>query len=646
MVAQSESGPTSRPGENGLFTSPGGRTVICSLLLVVVTLVLYNPVIHNGFINLDDNLYILDNPNVTAGLHLWSLKWAFLTCEQANWHPLTWLSHALDWQLFKKNAAGHHYTSLLFHAFNVVLLFLLLQSATGYRWRSLGAAVLFAAHPANVESVAWAAERKNVLSMMFFLLAMLAYGWYARRPSLRRYSLVPLLFALGLMAKPQVITLPCVLLLWDYWPLERFGSRDATPQGHEVRPRFAPASPRWLVLEKMPLFLLAAGDALITMHAQRVGGAVRTLQTYPGYLRLENAVVCYVRYVAHAFWPFQLSPTYSHPATIPAWQTALSLVFLLCVTGSILLVRKRYLLVGWLWFLGSMVPMIGIVQVGDQAMADRYAYTSFLGLFFMAVWLIADVAARWQVDPKLVAVFASAVLALCCLLSRQLLGYWHDSEALWSYAIQVDDHDFMAHANLGRILVFENRPQEAISEFIMAENLHLYPPDDVLILVSYELRKGEIPDAEARCRQVLRQTKNPHLQEVAFTDLGVASLRLGDLKQAKVYFGDALKARPGSPGALLGLGVIAERDGNLNSAIDYFSHSAKAEPNDLAYFFLAVAYERSNREAEAHAAFAQAQRVSDNMKDALEWAQELLPAQNPSPAASSGITSVGLVAGR
>ncbi len=642
MIPQSELAPGLRPAEKKPFSSPGKLTVICSLLLVLLTLAVYNPVVHNGFINLDDNLYVFDNPNVKAGLHWASLKWAFLTCEQANWHPLTWLSHALDWQLFKKNAGGHHYTSLLFHAVNAILLFLLFQSATGYTWRSLMVAALFAVHPVNVESVAWVAERKNVLSMMFFLLAMLAYGWYARQPSIRRYSLVPLLFALGLMAKPQVITLPFVLLLWDYWPLERFGSDDSTTQ--HTPARFAPASFRWLVLEKVPLFLLAAGDAVITMYAQRVGGAVRSLEDYSPYLRLANAIVCYVRYVGHALWPFHLSPSYSHPDAIPAWHIVLSLTFLLCVTAVILFARKRYLLVGWLWFLGTLFPMIGIVQVGLQAMADRYAYISFLGLFWIATWLVAEAACEWHLNPKWLAIPACLALAVCCFLSRQLLRYWHDSEALWNYAIRLDSQDFMAHANLGRILIIENRPQEAIPQFIIAEGLHRYALDDVLFFVGYELRKGHIEDAEARCQDVLRRTQNPHLRDIALTNLGVANLRLGDLNQAKLYFNDALQVEAKSPDALLGLGLIALRKSDLKSAIDYFSRSIDARPNDLAYFFLAVAYERGGHDAEARTAFDQAQRVSPDVKDMLEWAHELLPPQSPSATVSTGSPRIGLVA--
>ena len=611
------SAPPSAPSE--IFSSPGKRTVILSLLLFLVTLAVYNPVAHNGFINLDDNLYVTDNPNVKAGLHWGSLKWALLTCEQANWHPLTWLSHALDWELFGKNAGGHHYVSLLFHAVNAILLFLLLQQATGFTWRSLIVAALFAVHPANVESVAWVAERKNVLSMLFFLLAMIAYGWYARQPSIRRYSLVPLLFVLGLMAKPQVITLPFVLLLWDYWPLRRLA---AAPGESE----FAPKPFGGLVLEKMPLFVLVVADAVITMHAQRVGLAVRTLTQYSLYARLGNSIISYARYVAHAFWPFRLSPVYAHPGNaIPLWQIIASALFLVCVTALVLLCRKRYLLVGWLWFLGTLVPMIGLVQVGDQAMADRYAYIPFIGLFWMATWAIADAARDWHVEPRWLAIPAGVALLATAVSCRVLANYWHDSELLWNYALSINPQDYLAHTNKGGILVIENRPDEAIAEFVIAQRLHNFPLTEVLRFADYELRHGHVEDAAARCRSVLQVTQDPHLRAVAFTDLGVADTILNNSPEARASFESALQIDPHSSGALIGLGLLAQRAGDPANAIAYFQRSVQAEPNDLGYFLLAVVLDKTGRSAEANAAYNEARRNSPDMASVVKLAHQLLP---------------------
>jgi len=607
--------------QHDLFSSPQKRTVILSLLLVLATLALYNSVIHNGFINLDDNLYVTSNPRVQVGVNWPTVKWAFTSFDQANWHPLTWLSHALDWQLFKKNAGGHHYVSLLFHAFNAVLLFWLLQSATGFTWRSLMVAALFALHPVNVESVAWVAERKNVLSMMFFLLAMLAYGWYARQPSFRRYSLVPLLFALGLMSKPQVITLPCVLLLWDYWPLERLGSADSD----SPRP-FAKGSFRWLVIEKLPLFLLAGIDALITMRAQRAGMAVRTFTEYSMFARLGNSIVSYSRYVAHAFWPFHLSPSYGHPGdNIPVWHIVASALFLLAVTALFLLRKKPYLVVGWLWFVGTLVPMIGIVQVGDQAMADRYAYIPFIGLFWMATWSISEMAAEWHLSPRWLAVPACLSLLTASVITHRLVNYWHDSELLWDYALTVDPNDFMAHTNRGRILIAENRHDEAIAEFSRAEQLHRYPLSEVLRFADYELRHGHAEDAAVRCHKVLQLTQDPHLRAVAWTDLGVANMRLNHLSEAKDNFATALQTDPHSSGAFLGMGLLAMRMGDFNAAAEQFSSAIRTDPSDLSYFLLATALDKSGRQAEAKAAYTQAQQTSPDMNEVIQLTHQLLP---------------------
>src|SRR5208282_2329987 len=361
--------------------SEGRHLTLFCLLLALVVLVSYNPVTHNGFLNYDDDLYITDNPHVRAGLTWETVKWAFATYDEANWAPLSWLSHALDCELFGVNPADHHYVSVLMHAANAALLFLLLQGVTGFRWRSLMAAALFALHPINVESVAWAAERKNVLSMLFFLLALHAYVWYTRKPALLRYGVMVLLLALGFMSKSQVISFPFLLLLLDYWPLRRIGAAGAAGpalQGEGV-PRQSSA---WLMLEKVPLLLLSAASAVVTMKAQKAGGAVQSFSQYSLPLRLETAVISYVRYLGKAFWPSNLVALYPHPTQLyPVWQVVAAVVLLLAISAWVLRARdRRYLAVGWFWFLGSMVPMIGLVQVGAQAMADRYAYIPFIGL--------------------------------------------------------------------------------------------------------------------------------------------------------------------------------------------------------------------------------------------------------------------------
>jgi len=575
-------------------------------------------VLHNGFINYDDQDYVTENLRVQGGLTWSNIAWAFHGAEShGNWHPLTWLSHALDWELFGKNTAGHHYMSVLFHALNAVLLFLLLERATGFPWRSFVVAALFALHPVNVESVAWAAERKNVLSMVFFLLAMIAYGWYAQRRSVRRYSWVFVLFALGLMAKPQVITLPCVLLLWDYWPLQRFGSRE------DGVSRYARASFGSLVLEKVPLFVLAAADALITMRAQHK--AVSSAMAYTFRARLENAVVAYTRYIGHAFWPFRLSPAYPHPGnTIPLWPSLSAGAFLILVTIFVLAARKRYLVVGWLWFLGVMVPMIGIVQVGDQAMADRYAYIPYIGLFWIATWSIAEFAKDWQISNRWVAIPACAVIVGSGALTVRQVSYWHDSETLWRYALSLNDNNFMAHSYLAGILTLENRHEEAIAEYIKAENLHTYPLTQVVYFADYELRHSHIAGAMADAERVVQGTNDPLAREMAFRVLGIGYTQLGKPAEARENYRRALQIEPRDPYALMGLGLLSYREHDFSTAAQYFSRTIEADPSDFDYLLLATALKKSGEQDKADAAFANAQRVSKNWTEAQDKAQWFL----------------------
>ncbi len=370
---------------------------------------MYYPVRTHPYVNYDDNVYVTDNVHVQSGLTWDTIRWALVTDDAGNWHPLTWLSHALDVEMYDLTPGGHHQTSMLLHALNAALLFWVLLRATGYAGRSFMVAALFAVHPVNVESVVWIAERKTVLSMTFFLLALGAWRWYAAKPHVLRYAVVAVLFALGLMAKPQIITFPFVLLLWDYWPLGRVAFRhslfairqkDAPGASDEIQlakneqrssdeERKAKSEERflWLLLEKLPLFAIAAASAVLTMKAQRASGAVLSLGATPLSVRLSNGLVSYVKYLINAFWPTGLAPMYPHPGdSLRAWQVYGALLVLLTIT--LLVVERRgrpYLLVGWLWFLGTLVPMIGLVQVGRQAMADRYAYLPLIGIFIMVV---------------------------------------------------------------------------------------------------------------------------------------------------------------------------------------------------------------------------------------------------------------------
>ena len=610
--------------EVGLFSSPEKRTLILCLLLVAATLVVYNPVNHNAFVNYDDDGYIVENSHVHAGLSWETIRWSFTTFDQANWHPLTWISHALDYRLFKLNPAGPHYVNVLLHAANAVLLFLLFQRAIGLTWRSLMVALLFALHPINVESVAWAAERKNVLSMLFFLLALMAYGAYVRKPALGRYLVVAVLFGLGLMAKPQVIALPFVLLLWDYWPLRRMLQ---LPASRNLRIGSATARPfSWLVLEKIPLFLLSAASAVITMRAQSTGGAVRSEAEFSFGARIANGLVAYVRYLGKAFWPRHLAPMYPHPGdSLPMWETAAATICLLVITIFVIARRnEKYLSVGWFWFLGTLIPMIGLVQVGEAALADRYAYIPFIGVFVMVCWEVADWNERFQASPVWLAGAAAVVLLALGVSTYRQVGLWRNSETLWSYTLAVTEDNYVAHDNLGGALLAQGRVEEAIPHFRAAVAIRPNEAMAHLNLGTYEREHGNLRAAIEQYQMVLGFTSSPLLREQAYANLGSAFRDLGEYSKAQENYEAALRLNPEAPLAVLGMGLLAHQGGDLAGAIRWYSQAVSAQPTSTSYVLLSQALQQSGRTAEAQAALEQAQQLSPDLGQAKREAELLL----------------------
>lgn len=574
------------------------ETILSCLILIAVVLLPYNRVIHNNFIRYDDDTYITDNTHIKAGLTWTTIKWAFSTYDVSNWHPLTWISHALDCQIFGLNPSGHHYVSVLLHAINAVLLFLLLPNATGFRWRSLMVAALFALHPINVESVAWVAERKNVLSMLFFLLALYAYTEYARRPGVARYMAVVSAFALALMCKPQVITFPFLLLLWDYWPLSRFGI--AAP-GEPSRT----AGIMRLLLEKLPLLLMSAASAWVTMQAQRAGGAVKSLSEYSPLLRLETAVIAYVDYLGKAIWPVRLAGLYPHAIKpYPAWQVGAGLLLLVTITAWIVRAREqRYLAVGWFWFLGSLVPMLGLVQVGFQSMADRYAYIPFVGLFLMVVWAAADWADVRQGSARWLAIPAASCLLLLGVLTYRQIGYWHDTQSFWRHALESTQNNYLAEDNLGELLFSEDKTEEAAVHFRAALAIR---PDDmaaILNLGAYENRDGNLTAAVERYRMVATQSADDGLRATAYGSLGFVYLKTGQPIEAERCFETELQLKPNSARAMVGLGLIAQGNGNLAEAIRLYSLAASEQPTDVMYLLLAQALQQGRHSAQAKAIY-------------------------------------------
>ena len=472
-----------------LFNSVKRTRLFILFLLTALTIIAYEPVRRYEFVDYDDDRYITANPRIQQGLSWSNAAWALQATEVANWHPLTWLSHMADCHLYGLNPSGHHLTNLLFHILNVVLLFLVLQEMTGALWRSALVAALFALHPLNVESVAWIAERKNVLSTLFWLLTMWAYLFYVRQPGWKRYLFVAALFVLGLMSKPMLVTLPCVLLLLDYWPLGRFVRRtgedrsghqspDETDQRQQQADLRSPDLRRTLfrlVLEKVPLFLLAAASSVITIKAQQIDGALNA-KMIPLSARLANALVSYASYIYKMIYPARLAVLYPHPGeSLSASQVIMAALILASITVLVIWGNKKcpYLAVGWLWYLGTLVPVIGLVQVGSQAMADRYAYVPLIGLFIIIAWGIADLTRFLPLRNYWPAiVVAAAVLIVLTVATRRQLSYWQNSITLFARALAVTDNNDIAHNNLGAVLVRKGRFDEALEHLYAAVKLN------------------------------------------------------------------------------------------------------------------------------------------------------------------------------
>ncbi|MBN1795935.1 MAG: tetratricopeptide repeat protein [Sedimentisphaerales bacterium] len=443
--------------------------VLICLALVIITVAVFYQVRSFDFIGYDDPIYVYNNPNVQSGIKISTIKWAFGSINPSYWHPLTWLSHALDWQIFGFNPGGHHYTNLVFHVANTLLLLVVLNQMTRALWPSAFVAALFALHPLHVESVVWVSERKDVLSTFFWLLTMAAYLMYVRRPGAVRYILVVSCFALGLMSKPMVITLPLVLLLLDYWPLGRI-------------PDFNRRRLYRLILEKIPLFILAAAISVVTFIAQRSAGAVRELAEFPLKIRIFNAFISYIGYIWKMIWPERLAIFYPYSSQgISILYVIVAFAVLLAVTIFVLRFAssRRYLVTGWLWYLITLLPVIGLVQVGRQAFADRYSYVTMIGLFIMIAWGVPELFGKWRY--RNIVLFVSALLIISAVLVRTYfqLGHWRNSETVFTHALDVTEDNYMAHFCLAGPLSEQGRFDEVI--YHCSEALRINPDFDKAI---------------------------------------------------------------------------------------------------------------------------------------------------------------------
>jgi protein O-mannosyl-transferase len=516
------------------------------LLLVVATLALYYPVHHYPFFEFDDNLYVTGDPHVLGALNWSTVRWVFTHPFAFNYDPLTFLSHSFDVRMFGLNAGRHHDVNVILHALNVVLLFWVLKRATGFAGRSFMVAALFVLHPVQVENVAWIAERKTILSTVFFLLALGAYRWYTSAPKLRRMAVVAFLYGLGLLAKPQVITLPFVLLLWDYWPLRRMFSKapDSSTAGAEV---FPPRSFPALIEEKIPLFVIAAVDAVLTMMAQHVGGGQKWPYTLP--IRLENAIVAYAQYVGKAVWPAHLVFEAAYRGdSIRWWEVFGGSLVLLAISGLVAAGRRhRYLVVGWLWFLGTLVPMIGlVVQPHLEALADRYAYTSFLGLFLMVCWGVTEWAEYRHLPRFLLPMTCLAILAGLSVITHQQIGYWRDSITLWRHTLELTPHNSGAELGLGISYQQQGQPEEALAHLYRAAEGRPMDPDVNLDIAMIEHQRGNRRLAIPYYEKVLAVSQNPQIISQVWANMGHAYSDLGNIARARECY-EASRSHPAPP---------------------------------------------------------------------------------------------------
>jgi len=569
-------------------------TVGICLSLAVLTWLVFGQTLWHDFVNYDDPRYVYENTTITSGLSISGIAWAFSHIHSMNWHPLTTISHMVDCQVYGLNAGWHHFTNVLLHTLAAILLFLALQQMTAVVWRSAFVAALFAVHPLRVESVAWIAERKDVLSGLCFMLTLLAYVYYTRAPSLRRYLGVALMFVLGLMSKPMLVTLPLVLLVLDYWPLSRIGGHRSGAGRQLLMP----------VLEKIPLVALSAVSSFVTLLAQK--GAVGWTEQLPIAVRINNAVVSYAAYIWQMFWPVRLAVFYPHPEhRLPVGEIIFCLLLLICITAVAVALRKQrpYLLTGWLWYLGMLVPVIGLVQVGWQGRADRYTYLPQIGLYIAATWGVADLTALYRHRRSILSTAAILVIGALSLCAWVQTSYWRDSETLFRHALAVTRNNDVAENNLGIVFLQQGKVDEAISLLQSAVDLR---PDNSPAhenLAKALLQKGQVADALIHYRKILElQPDNIEVHNI----VGTVLTQQGRVGEGIEEWQKVLAIQPDNGNAMSNLAWVfatspnqSLRDGH--KAVELAEQALRLSGGRIPILFrtLAAAYAESGRFAEA-----------------------------------------------
>ena len=557
--------------------------------LVAITWLVFGQTIRYDFVNYDDNDYVYANPAITSGLTLHGITHAFSGRHARNWHPLTTLSHMLDCQVWGVRAGGHHFTNVVLHTIAVVLLFLVLKQMTGAIWQSAFVAALFAIHPLRVESVAWISERKDLLSAVFFMLTLGAYARYARFPSFGRYLTMSILFALGLMSKPMLVTVPLVLLLLDYWPLQRFGGRSSIKR---------------LALEKIPLLTLSAAAGVATLLLQRSSLAV--VEQLPLVSRIGNGLVSCVIYVKQMIWPVGLAVFYPHPGDqLPVWEIGLAIVLLALVSAGAIALRRKlpYLVTGWFWYLVMLLPVIGLIQVGSQAHADRYTYLPQIGLYLLLAWAITDALAS-RLQRRILAVTASVTVIALAWCAHVQASYWRNGESLWGHALAVTSGNFMAHDGLGECLGNRGRLDEAIDQFQKALNIAPSYPEIETNLILALTKKGRTDEAIPHLQALLKENPN---DAQAHYNLGNALRKKGDSQGAIAAYEKTLSIQARYPAAHYNLGIALDQNGQIDEAIAHYQEAVQEQPNyPEAYYLLGNDLLQKARVDDAIAAYEQA----------------------------------------
>jgi tetratricopeptide (TPR) repeat protein len=540
--------------------------IAIGLFQVVIICLVYWQVLDHGFLNFDDNRYVSENANIQKGLTFEGISWAFSQSHASNWHPMTWLSHMLDFELYDLNPFGHHLTNLLFHIANTLLLFGVLLKMTGALWRSGLVAVLFAIHPLNVESVAWIAERKNVLSTFFWFLTLWAYTGYVKAKSIRSYLLVALCLVLGLMSKPMLVTLPFVFLLLDFWPLKRWGHTETFSR---------------LLIEKIPLFLLITMTSIATYMVQKGGGALRTAEFSSFYFRSANALVSYFEYLRKMVWPSDLSVFYPHPGdSLPTWKVLVCTVLLVGITIWVVkgIRSVPYLAVGWFWYLGTLVPVIGIVQVGEQAMADRYMYIPMIGIFIALAWGLSDLMKNGK--QKLFPILAGTVIPILVVLAWVQVSHWNNGITLFKHAISVTENEspsfVIAYNNLGYALASEKRYEEAVLQYRQGIkiNPHYSKAHNNLGHALSEQKK--YAEAIGYYQKAINIEAN---YAEAYNNLANALGQMGKLEESIVHYNKAIHFKSDYAEAHYNLGIALGKQGQPKGAIVQYRKALQIKPD-------------------------------------------------------------------